>query len=53
MPIHRFFRRQSSLRSETRAAAFLFGALLIYGCGGEESMDKPLVETVGDERNAM
>ena len=50
MSIHRFFRRQSSLRSKTRAVAFLFGALLIYGCGGEESMDKPLVETVGDER---
>ena len=50
MSIHRFFRRQSSLRNKTRAVAFLFGALLIYGCGGEESMDTPLVETVGDER---
>ena len=50
MSIHRFFRRQSSLRSKTRAVAFLFGVLLIYGCGEEESMDKPLVETAGDER---
>ena len=50
MSIRRFFRRQSSLRSKTRAVAFLFGALLIYGCGGEESMAQPLVETVGDEK---
>ena len=49
MSIHRFFRRQSSLRSKTRAVAFLFGALLIYGCGGDETMDKPVAETMGIE----
>ena len=49
MSIHRFFKNQSSPRSCTKAVAVLFGALLIYGCGGEESMDKPIVETVGDE----
>ena len=50
MSIHRLFKRQFPLQRKTRKVAFLFGALLIYGCGGEESMDKSLVETVGDER---
>ena len=50
MSIHRFFRRQSSLRSKTRAVAFLFGALLIYGCGGEESVDNPIAEAIGDDK---
>ena len=50
MYIHRFFRRRFPPRSKTRAVAFLFGVLLISGCGGEESMDTPLVETVRDAR---
>ena len=50
MSIYRFFNTRFPLRSRTRGIVFLFGALLIYGCGGEESMDTPLVETVGDER---
>ena len=49
MSLHRFFRRQSSLRSRARGLAFLCFILLISGCGGEESVDKPIVETVGDE----
>ena len=49
MSIHRFFRRQSSLRSKTRAIAFLFGVLLISGCGGEETANNPMVDTIGVE----
>ena len=49
MCIRSFFKRQSSLRSRTRWIAFLFGVLLISGCGGEESVNTPLVEAMGDE----
>ena len=50
MSIHRFFRRRFPLRSRTRGIAFLCFILLMYGCGGEESVDKPIVESVGDEK---
>ena len=50
MSIHRFFNMQSSLRSWTRAVAFIISALLISGCGGEEPVDKPIVESVRDEK---
>ena len=49
MSLHHFFKKQSSLRSTTREIAFLIGVLLISGCGGEESVDMPLVEAMGDE----
>ena len=49
MSIHRFFKRQFPLRSRITGVAFLFLLLLISGCGGEESVNKPLVETVADE----
>ena len=50
MFIHRFFRRRFPLRSRTRRIAFLCFILLMSGCGGEESVDKPVVESVGDEK---
>ena len=50
MSIHRFFRRQFPLRSRTRGIAFLCFILLMSGCGGEESVDKPVVESVRDEK---
>ncbi len=50
MSIRCFFKRQFPRRSRTRGVAFLLGVLLICGCGGEESVDKPMVETVGDEK---
>ena len=51
MSIHRFFRRQFPLRSRTRGIAFLCFILLMSGCGGEESVDKPVVESVRDEKS--
>ena len=50
MSIHSFFNRQFPLRSRTRGVAFFCFILLMYGCGGEESVDKPIVEAVGDEK---
>ena len=50
MSIHCFFKRQFPLRSRTRGIAFLCFILLMYGCGGEESVDKPMAESVGDEK---
>ena len=41
MSIHRFFRRQSALRSRPRGLAFLCFILLMYGCG-DESINAPL-----------
>ena len=48
--IHRLFNRLFPLRSRVRGVAFLFSILLISGCGGEESVDKPMVESVGGEK---
>ena len=50
MSIHSFFNRQFPLRSRTRGVAFLCFILLMSGCGGEESVDKPIVESVGREK---
>ena len=50
MSIRCFFNRQVPLRSRARGVAFLFGVLWISGCGGEESVNKPMVETMGDEK---
>ena len=49
MSIHRFFNTRFPLRNRTGRIAFLLVVLLISGCGGEESVNKPLVETVADE----
>ena len=40
---HRFFKQD--LRSRARGVAFLCFILLLSGCGGEESVDNPVVET--------
>ena len=48
MPIHRFFKTQYPLRTRVEGVAFLFLILLISGCGGDETANKPLVETMGD-----
>ena len=48
--IHHFFNKLFPLRSRVRGVAFLFSILLISGCGGEESVDKPMVESVGGEK---
>ena len=49
MSIHRFFKKHAFFRSCTKVVAFLFGALLISGCG-EEPVDIPIVESVRDEK---
>ena len=49
MSIRYFFKRQSPLMNRAGKIAFLLVILLISGCGGEESVNKPLVETVADE----
>ena len=49
MSIHRFFNMQSSLRSWTRAVAFIISALLISGCG-DEPVAKPVGESVRNEK---
>ena len=48
MSIHRFFRRQSSLRSRARGTAFLCFILLMYGCG-DETINAPLGGTTETE----
>ena len=45
MLMRRFFYGQSPLRSRARGVAFLCFILLLTGCGGEESVDNPVVET--------
>ena len=50
MSIHRFFRRQFPLKSRVRGIAFLCFILLMYGCGGEESVHTTRVESVVGER---
>ena len=37
------------LKLRIRGVAFLFVSLLILGCGGEESVHTPIVDSVGDE----
>ena len=49
MLIHRFFNRQFSRMHRTRRIAFLLSIFSILGCGGEESVHTPMVESVGDE----
>ena len=41
--------RFRALRSRIRGVAFLLVILLILGCGGEESVHTPIVDSVGDE----
>ena len=50
MSIHCFFKKRFPLRNRAGRIVFLFSVLLISGCGGEESADKPIVESVGDEK---
>ena len=50
MSINRFFKRKYSLMSRIRGVVFLCFILLMSGCGGEESVDKPIVESVGYEK---
>ena len=49
MRIRRFFKRPSPLANGARGFAFLFSILLISGCG-EDAVDKPIVESVRDEK---
>ncbi len=49
MPIHRLYNRHFFLRNTVRAVVFLCFILLMSGCGGEGSIDKPIVESDGDE----
>ena len=49
MSIYRFFNTRFPLRSRTRGIVFLFGVLLISGCGGEETVNNPMVDTIGVE----
>ena len=49
MSIYRFFNTRFPLRSRTRGIVFLFGVLLISGCGGEETANNPMVDTIGVE----
>ena len=50
MSINRFFKWKFTLIDRIRGVAFLLVILLIFGCGGEEPVDKPVVESVRDEK---
>ena len=45
-----FISRFSLVTSYWPLATALFAILLISGCGGEETADKPMVEAIGDEK---
>lgn len=49
MSIHRLFKRQFFLRNRVGGVVFLCFILLMSGCGGEDSVDKPIAESVEDE----
>ena len=52
MSIHRFFNRQSPLMNSAKGVAILFNVLLMVGCGGGETPNRPIIETVeGDTFN--
>ena len=51
MSIHRFFRRRFPLRSRARELAFLCFIVFLSACGGEESVDKSIIESMGDEKS--
>lgn len=51
MLIHRFFNRRFPRMHRTRRIAFLLSIFLILGCGGEETVNKPIIETVGDKNS--
>ncbi len=50
MSIYRLFKRQFYSRNRVSGVVFLCFILLMSGCGGEESVDKPIVESIGDEK---
>ena len=49
MLIHRSFNRRLPRMHRTRRIVFLLSIFLILGCGGEESLHTPMVESVGDK----
>ena len=49
MSIYRLFKRQFYSRNRVSGVVFLCFILLMSGCGGEDSVDKPIAESVGDE----
>lgn len=51
MLIQHFSTRQSLLKSRVGRIAFFLVILLISGCGGEEPVDRPIVESVEDEKS--
>ncbi len=51
MLIQHFSNRQSLLMSRVGRIAFFLVILLISGCGGEEPVDRPIVESVEDEKS--
>ena len=51
MLIQHFSNRQSLLMSRVGKIGFFLVILLISGCGGEEPVDRPIVESVEDEKS--
>ena len=51
MIIHRFINRRFPRMYRSRRIAFLLSILLILGCGGEESVHTPIVDSDGDENS--
>ena len=51
MLIQHFSNRQSLLMSRVGRIAIFLVILLISGCGGEEPVDRPIVESVEDEKS--
>ena len=51
MIIHRFINRRFPRMHRSRRIAFLLSILLILGCGGEDSVHTPIVDSVGDENS--
>jgi hypothetical protein len=51
MLIQHFSNRQSLLKSRVGRIAIFLVILLISGCGGEEPVDRPIVESVEDEKS--
>ena len=50
MSIRMLIGRQFFLRNRVSGVVFLCFILLMSGCGGEDSVDKPIVESVRDEK---
>ena len=48
MRIRRLFNRQFSLRNRVGGGAFLCFILLLCGCGGEDTINSPVSDSVGD-----